>query len=199
MSYSRKTQLTQRLLKEALIKLLQHKNFEEVTINEIAEEAYVTRSTFYRYYEDKYELLSDIEDEILNYIKTQREFDVSQFDEMNIFKTKSIVNLFKSLDPYSDVLKVLLTNPGIISFRMKIRKVVSHRLDFLNQIGSGSKVRIDLGKEYLVAIIINTFEYWSLHKDDVDEREIAQLITEVHHKGIVHALGINIDDIRKLT
>ncbi|MDN8759582.1 TetR/AcrR family transcriptional regulator, partial [Staphylococcus aureus] len=51
MAYSNKTQLTQRLLREALINLLDHKHFEAITINEITQEAYVTRSTFYRYYD----------------------------------------------------------------------------------------------------------------------------------------------------
>ncbi|UDI77426.1 TetR/AcrR family transcriptional regulator [Staphylococcus taiwanensis] len=198
MTYSRKTQLTQRLLKQALINLLKHKHFEEVTINEIAQEAYVTRSTFYRYYDDKYELLSDIEDEMLNFIKEQREFDLKSDENIEVFEIRSIVNLFEKLEPYSEVLKVLLTNAGIISFKMKIRNLISKRFEFLSHISYGSKLRRELGKEYLIAIIVNTFEYWAQNKDEIDVEEIGQFIIEIYQSGMIKALNLKSEDLRKL-
>ena len=58
----------------------------------------------------------------------------------------------KTIEQYSEVLEVLLTNSSIMSFQMKIRKVISNRLDFFNQINKGSKIRLDLGKEYLISM-----------------------------------------------
>lgn len=195
MAYSNKTQLTQRLLREALINLLNHKHFEAITINEITQEAYVTRSTFYRYYDDKYELLSEIEDDVLNFIKTQREFNVENEDILDV---GSITNLFKAIDPYSEVLKVLLTNEGILSFKMKIRNLVSKRFEFINHISQGSNLKRELGKEYLITIIVNTFEYWSKHKNEINVDEIAQFIVEVYKGGIFNALELKKEDIERL-
>ncbi len=46
------------LLQEALLRLLKRKSFEEVSIQDVAEEATVNRATFYaHYYPDKYALL----------------------------------------------------------------------------------------------------------------------------------------------
>ena len=84
MAYNRKIEQTQRLLKEALIKLLGQQNFEEITVNDIVPEAYVTRSTFYRYYDDKYELLSEIEDQILQFIRNEREVEFLMDDKTEI-------------------------------------------------------------------------------------------------------------------
>lgn len=196
MAYNRKIEQTQRLLKEALIKLLGQQNFEEITINDIVSEAYVTRSTFYRYYDDKYELLSEIEDQILQFIRNEREVEFLMDDKTEIFDTDNIIKLFKALDRYSEVLRVLLTNVGVLSFKMKIRKIVSQRLDFLNKMFQSSNVRLELGKEYLIAIIIQTFEYWAQYKDKVSEEEIAQMITAVYHQGLINALNINVKELK---
>lgn len=53
MGYKRKTVLTQRNIKNALVSLLENNKFDFITINQIVEEAEITRSTFYRYYDDK--------------------------------------------------------------------------------------------------------------------------------------------------
>lgn len=46
-------------MKEALVYLLQKKNFDSIKTTEICENALVSRNTFYNYYTDKYALLED--------------------------------------------------------------------------------------------------------------------------------------------
>lgn len=65
MSSSRRVKMTQALLKQSLIELLEHKNIRQISIKEICEHANVSRSTFYSYYGSQYELLSAIEREII--------------------------------------------------------------------------------------------------------------------------------------
>lgn len=48
---------TQRSISEALLALLRDRSFSKITINDICEEAMVSRSTFYSHFEDKYRLL----------------------------------------------------------------------------------------------------------------------------------------------
>jgi len=49
---------TRKLLQRAFIELTIEKGFADVTVRDIAERAMVNRSTFYRHYLDKYDLLS---------------------------------------------------------------------------------------------------------------------------------------------
>ena len=51
---------TQTLIKDAFIDLLKEKPFLSITIDNICEKAMIHRSTFYRHYEDKYVLFSDV-------------------------------------------------------------------------------------------------------------------------------------------
>lgn len=51
------------LLKNALIKLLEEKPLEKITIYELCAEAQLNRVTFYKYYGSQFELLTDIEND----------------------------------------------------------------------------------------------------------------------------------------
>src|SRR5512140_3815474 len=51
---------TQKLLREALIELIEERGFDALTVGEITERAMVSRAAFYRNYQDKYDLVEQI-------------------------------------------------------------------------------------------------------------------------------------------
>src|SRR5260370_398612 len=57
---------TQKLLREALIELIEERGFEALTIGEITERAMVSRAAFYRNYRDKYDLVEQIFEEAMD-------------------------------------------------------------------------------------------------------------------------------------
>ncbi len=57
---------TQKLLREALIELIDERGFETLTIGEITERAMVSRAAFYRNYQDKQDLVEQIFAEAMN-------------------------------------------------------------------------------------------------------------------------------------
>lgn len=48
---------TYKSLRNALLELLEHRSFSRVTINDLCEEAQISRATFYAHFRDKYDLL----------------------------------------------------------------------------------------------------------------------------------------------
>src|SRR6266516_2483432 len=57
---------TQKLLREALIELIEERGFDALTIGEITERAMVSRAAFYRNYQDKYDLVEQIFEEAMS-------------------------------------------------------------------------------------------------------------------------------------
>src|SRR5919107_1240962 len=57
---------TQKLLREALIELIEERGFDALTIGELTERAMVSRAAFYRKYQDKYTLVEQIFDEAMS-------------------------------------------------------------------------------------------------------------------------------------
>ena len=56
---------TKRSLKKAMTEMLDKKDFEHITITELCREADISRITFYTHYSDKYALLDEIFDDML--------------------------------------------------------------------------------------------------------------------------------------
>lgn len=54
---------TDKAIKQALITLLKSKPFEKITVQDILDETPVTRSTFYKHFHDKYEIIERMQDE----------------------------------------------------------------------------------------------------------------------------------------
>lgn len=65
---NRKTRMVKRMLKEALIELLNEKKIGSISVRELAERADINRSTFYSHYEDVYQLLDEIAKEAVTHI-----------------------------------------------------------------------------------------------------------------------------------
>ena len=51
---------TQKLLRDALVELIEERDFDSLTVSEITERALVSRAAFYRNYHDKYDLVEKI-------------------------------------------------------------------------------------------------------------------------------------------
>jgi AcrR family transcriptional regulator len=64
------TERTRRQIIQSFMRILHNKRFSAITIQDICDDALIHRTTFYRYYEDKYSLLRDfiyhLSEEIIN-------------------------------------------------------------------------------------------------------------------------------------
>lgn len=90
---------TQIIIMDAFIDLLKEKTFSSITINHICEKAMIHRSTFYRHYEDKYELFSDVSNAIA----------INLFEQTN--KGLNLEHtLFEEIIEYIDVNRPLFFN-----------------------------------------------------------------------------------------
>lgn len=70
---NRRVTLTKRMLRDALIELLKEKDIYHISIRELCERADLNRTTFYKYYGSQFDLLTDMESDIITFInKTVR-------------------------------------------------------------------------------------------------------------------------------
>jgi AcrR family transcriptional regulator len=106
---------TQKLLREALIDLIEERNFDTVTIGEITEHAMVSRAAFYRNYKDKYDLVEQIFEEemsrLLNAIAEMRQEHPPQV----------WIKFFEHIAEYERLYRALLGRKGSSWFVMRMR------------------------------------------------------------------------------
>ncbi|NLZ47588.1 MAG: TetR family transcriptional regulator [Clostridiales bacterium] len=68
-SLDARARYTQMMIRNALLTLLKEKNIEKITVKEICTLAGINRATFYRHYQNQYELLSLLQNEMLENVK----------------------------------------------------------------------------------------------------------------------------------
>lgn len=62
--------LTKKLLKNGLTEMLQSHSIYEISIRELCQRAGINRSTFYKYYGSQFDLLSEMEQDLLGSVET---------------------------------------------------------------------------------------------------------------------------------
>src|SRR5260221_1361519 len=110
---------TQKLLREALVELIEERGFEALTIGDIAERALVTRAAFYRNYRDKYDLVEQIFAEAMSAL-------LNAVGEIGTEHPPEIwVTFFEHIAEYERLYRALLGRKGSPWFVRKMRAALS--------------------------------------------------------------------------
>ena len=68
---NRKIQMTKRCIRLALFECLKEKDINKITISSLCEKADINRSTFYKYYGSQYDVIKEMEQEVIQLINEQ--------------------------------------------------------------------------------------------------------------------------------
>ncbi|GIO16590.1 hypothetical protein J19TS2_61450 [Cohnella xylanilytica] len=103
----RRVKKNQTAIMNALMYLIAEKEFDKITINDIAERADVNRGTVYSHYSDKYDLLDKcIENQLIHLVEM-----CYSADAMGPFPTKTpLLRTIKEIEKNALLYKALLLN-----------------------------------------------------------------------------------------
>jgi AcrR family transcriptional regulator len=110
---------TQKLLREALIELIEQRGFDALTIGELTERAMVSRAAFYRNYQDKYALVEQIFEEAMSALLTAVE-ELGREHPPEIW-----VRFFEHIAQYERLYRALLGKQGSPWFVWKMRAALA--------------------------------------------------------------------------
>ena len=133
---------TKKAIREAYIELRKKKPLNKIKVNDICESAMCIRATFYRYYQDIYDLNDQLEDEAVNML-------VSTFEDKEalLFKTESYLkSLYASLEKNYDYYYTLFHDRKDVL----IRKLEKQTLEFYK-----TKYATNMEDEVLISFIIH--------------------------------------------
>jgi AcrR family transcriptional regulator len=107
---------TRKLLRDALIELIEQRGFERLTVAEITERAMVSRAAFYRNYKDKFHLVEQIFDDAMDALLRTIADDGREQPA-----TERWVAFFGHIDEYHRFYRALLGKKGSTWFAAKMR------------------------------------------------------------------------------
>ncbi len=114
----RRVKYTKMVLKESFIKLLEKKDISQISIKEICENADINRATFYAHYNDQYDLLRKIENELLDNINTHLAGLDQEINNMDAVLLAE--KIFDYLKDNAKLCKLLLSERGDFTFQKQV-------------------------------------------------------------------------------
>jgi AcrR family transcriptional regulator len=117
---------TRKLLQQAFIELTVEKGFATLTVRDITERAMVNRSTFYRHYLDKYDLLEQYMNEIYELTEDQT-FPAEKQEATSHEASPGPLHLLKHIQQYADFYRVMLSAKGDPHFAQRFRQNTEKR------------------------------------------------------------------------
>jgi len=117
MAEDRRVVLTKRLIKEALIELMEEYPISKISITLLCSRADVNRVTFYKYYKDPEDVLIDMENEILEKIPGNANIeDLS--DEKRFIE--SVTGFFNYVKQNEKLFRILIVNADHSEFNRRL-------------------------------------------------------------------------------
>ncbi|WEV44958.1 TetR/AcrR family transcriptional regulator [Streptococcaceae bacterium ESL0687] len=187
MEYTKKTETTRKKIKSALISLMADKRFDQITINDIVNQAELNRSSFYRYYEDKYNLIDEMEDEILSGMKGKRPADFN-YDDTDFIR-ENVIEHLNHLKIYAKEINCLLSDNAGSGFSEKLKKELNQSFFSNRHLEVEKNEKTSLLGLYSVDILIQTFKSFTQEDNKLSAEELADLVIDVFLNGFFTAIN----------
>lgn len=158
----RRVQRTRKLIQAALIELTIQKGFAAVTVSDITERAEVNRATFYRHYQDKFDLLDQYAQEVYQLLDTA-DADSPIGSKIVASETSGLVKLFEHIRTHAKFYRVMLSKDGDPGFAEKIRHYIQKRLRQSLPDELSGKLSADLYLSYVSSASVGVVLWWLEH------------------------------------
>ncbi|WP_430609877.1 TetR/AcrR family transcriptional regulator [Enterococcus sp. DIV0876] len=195
-----RVQRTNKLIVEAFIHLVEKKGYEQVTVQDIADEAMINRATFYAHYKDKQDLYERIFDLALDsFTEILSLEDLVQGNRIKLKKVEvTMTNIFKHIHENRQFYLTILDGAAIEIIRRKLGVLLTVRYDkifsSLRITESDIEVPLDFIIEYITSIFVGTLHWWLTAETTMAPNQLAKLVIKLVANGHLTVLGIEIED-----
>ncbi|MBQ7064809.1 MAG: TetR/AcrR family transcriptional regulator [Firmicutes bacterium] len=171
-----RVQVTKKLLKDALLRLMQKKDFSEITVSAICKEADVNRSTFYAHYAIQQDLLDEI---IRDYIQLFQSF----FQQKDLDNNRTLF--------YSLFLPFVQQHVAVFSCLFRGSQYALEREKIIREVYNyvvsteGDALLLEAIDQYTVSYLIqgsiNAILFWIQNGMDLPIPEMAELLGRINN------------------
>lgn len=198
--------ITKNRIQMGLISCIKKQQFDHILNKDIIKKADISPGTFYNYYSDKNEILTEIENQILDGIKKANDKDFQQVmavdraltDKSNIaLAEKEFKNLIDYCISKKDVITVLLSPNANMKFLTKLSKIATletkRRLDYLFKekyldIEKKSEIPAPFIINIYADVVVKTIITWLQSDTTLSPHQVRHILGEVQIKSPMQLL-----------
>jgi AcrR family transcriptional regulator len=179
-----RVQITRKMLRDSLVELMKTKSILHISIREICEAAGMSRSTFYAYYKDQYELLEQMEEE--TFIELDKV--IKKYNPSGVMPTaKELIALLEDVLRYVagnyHSIQVFLSENGESGFQRKVAKFLTDQIRRHQNAGQLKTLPDEQTLSYCSAFMrdgcIALIQEWLKNGMDMSIRDMAKLLARL--------------------
>lgn len=156
---------TQKSIKNAFYELIEEKGFDHISVKDITERAMISRNTFYLHYNDKFDLLNKICDELVFKLfigvgkQLRRETRKLRVD---IYGAASVIKMgIKTIEEDREAYRVLLSSSGSDLLTQKLQQGIRRALDLISSDIDGIS---EYSLQYIISGTCGIIKYQVTHE-----------------------------------
>lgn len=166
---NRRVRMTKRLMKDALLELLEHTDLSNISVTALCKAADINRSTFYNYYTCPSDLLREIENEVLDRIPTPPPVMDHQGEEQLLLATKSF---FAYVQENENVFRILFSESVNYDFTSRLVDLLCSQ--HITSTGSVDELSLRYMQCYVANGTVGMLREWIGSGFPISSREIAE-------------------------
>ncbi|MCC3376103.1 TetR/AcrR family transcriptional regulator [Cohnella sp. REN36] len=186
----RRTLRTKKLLRRALLEIIEEKGVEGITVRDLTDRAEINRGTFYLHYQDVPNLLDKLQEEIFaGLAEIIHEMDIAKLlsESTNDKPASSLLQIFEYLDRHADYFRVMLSPKGDISIAIRFKNEMTRRMyDKLTTFQPQEELML-VSREWLIAYVssatLGVIQHWLSTGRKLSPYEIAHVMTRLARNG----------------
>lgn len=188
MKEDRRIRKTKTAIKRAFTELLKQKDLDKITVQDISNSADINRGTFYLHYEDKYMLLTDMEDECISEV-----WSLSQFNKFEGSDPEAIANNFIN-NNLKSVLQHISDNMDFYHTILQLNRKSRLEEKIYSLIKNNMQKYISIDNEidgipemyfhsYVAGATISTIKYWVQDEERISVEDLTEHIYKIIFNG----------------
>ena len=183
---------THKLLWEALMALLNERDFDDISVTDICERAMIHRTTFYKHYQDKNDLL-------LRGMREMHDALVASLDQPDALDEDApyrFVRIFRHVEEHRHFYELMLCGNGIASFQTLLRNYLAELSEarLLRHLkGEGktpSSIPLPIIAQFCSGAILSLTSWWLENNMPCTSEEMARYTMHLIADGSHCVLGL---------
>ncbi len=173
---------TRKMIQEALLELTVEKGYPNISVQDIADRAMINRSTFYRHYLDKDDLLVQYMDEVTT-LTSEDDVAIDKLQPGEKEVPTGLIKLLRHIAQFSEFYRVMLSANGHPVVTDRLRRNAEERFRFLltrpGIVPTPNKSPLDMRLTYISCAGIGAISWWVENKLPCSAEELAIWIGEL--------------------
>lgn len=192
---------TQAQIDRALLEYLEQTPLQKLTVDQLCQQAMINRSTFYKYYQDKYDLMDQYLARTLQEFRRQMDVAFVEAFAQNIHSLvyqknfeKALQYLHKNKARYTLLWSGAINRPVFTEMLQVIHDNILEKLRSCDLQGTQERY-VDLYAQLLASNTMTLVRWWFQYESEISMEEVQQIMVNNMKEGIFGAFRQTVDGI----